>query len=153
MTALKASIASPKYPQRAAQRVGFKHRFPGRKIDQRCVGAVSVYQQNLFKAVIGNALGNVEAKGDEDFRFDMDRAGKVDMVEIQSIGDSGQDQYRLRRAAPRLQAHRFAQKDVNVQREVAAVLLCRRDREQYHFLCRDGIVHLRPGQTVVTVFS
>ena len=91
----------PKVSQCTAQRVGLKYSFAGDQIDQGCVRAVPVDQENLLKSMVGNAFRDVEAEGDEDVRFDVNCAGKVDMVEVQTVGDCWQNKDGLGRAASR----------------------------------------------------
>src|SRR5207248_704543 len=100
---------------------GFQHRLAGHEVDQRGVRAVAVDDQDLLEAVVGDALGNVQAEGDERFRFDVDRAGKVDVVQVEPVGDGGQHEHPVGGPAADLQADRLAQEQIDVQRQVPAV--------------------------------
>ena len=50
------------------------------QLDQRRIGPVAVDQQDLLEAVVGDALGDIEAEGDEDLRLDVHGAGEVDVM-------------------------------------------------------------------------
>ena len=66
--------------ERRAERVGAERRLAGDQVDQRLVRAVAVDDQDLLEAVVGDALRDVEAEGDERLRLDVDGAGEVDVV-------------------------------------------------------------------------
>src|SRR5262249_48656792 len=106
-----------------AQRPRGQNGLARHQVHERCVGAVPVDQQNLREAVVGDALGDVQAKSDESFRLDVDRARKVDVVQVQPISNGRQHQDPIRGPPPNLQADRLAKENVNVQWQVPAMLL------------------------------
>ena len=101
MISRNRSTASVDVVAGGAERVGLQRRAAGDEVDQRRVGAVAVDDEDLLEAVVGDALGDVQAEGDEDLRLDVDRAGEVDVVQVEPVGDRRQDQDAARaRAAP-----------------------------------------------------
>ena len=53
---------------------------------------MAVYNQDLLKAVVGHALGDVQAECDEYLWLDVDRAREIDVVQVQAVADRGQDE-------------------------------------------------------------
>ena len=82
-----------------------------------------VDDENLIKAVVGDRLGDVEAKGDEDLGFDMDRPGKIDVVPVEPVGHRRQHQHPVWRPTADFEAHLLAQENVDVERQTSAMLL------------------------------
>src|SRR5260370_14251042 len=114
---------------------------------------MAVDDEDLLETVVGDALGDVNAEGDEGFRFDMDGAGKVDVVQIQSVGDRGQHEDPVCGPAADLQTDRFAQEQIDIEREMLAVLFVRTGGQDDKLLGRNRVVHLGPGETVVAVLG
>src|SRR5208337_1787141 len=107
----------------------------------------------LLKAMVGDALGDVQAEGDEGFGLDVDGPRKVDVVQVQAIGNGRQHQHLVRSAPADFQADRFAQEQIDIQWQVLAVLFGRSCGQDDQLLGRNGVVHLDPGQAVVTVLG
>ena len=102
--------------------------------------------------MVGNALGHIEAEGDEHLGLDMDGAGEVDVVLIQPVRDRGQDQDTALCPPARLQTDRLGEEQVDVDRQMPAMLLGRSGWQNHDRLPGDGVVHLGPGQPVVAIF-
>ena len=48
---------------------------------------MTVDKEDLLEAVVGDALRDIAAEGDEGFGFDVDGAGEIDVVEVETIGE------------------------------------------------------------------
>ena len=82
-----------------------------------------VDEQDLLETVVGDAFGDVQAEGDEHFGFDVDRTGKVYVVQVEPVGDRRQDEYAVGDPPPQFMADRFDEERVRVQRKMLAMLL------------------------------
>ena len=114
---------------------------------------MAVDDQDLREAVIGHALGDVQAEGDEHVGLDVDRPREVDVVQVQAVGDRRQHQHLVRRPPADLEADRLAEEHVDVDRQVVAVLLGRAGRQDDQLLRGDRVVHLGPGQAIVAILG
>ena len=75
-----------------------------------------IHQENLLKAMIGDTLGDIQTEGDKDLRLNVDRAGEVDMMHIEAIGDRWQYQYLIWSTLAYLQTDRLGQKEIYIKR-------------------------------------
>ena len=101
--------------------------------------------------MVGDALCDVEAEGDEHLRLDVYGAGEVDVVPVQAVGYRRQHQHLVGGTAADLQTDGLGQQDVGVQGQMSAVLLGRSRGQDDEFLHGNGLVHLLPGEAVVAV--
>ncbi len=76
-----------------AKRLSGQNSLPSYQIHQRPIGPMTVHNKYLLEAVVCHTLRNVETESYEDLRLDVDCAWKVNVVQIQTIGNSWQDQY------------------------------------------------------------
>ena len=114
---------------------------------------MAIDDEDFLKTVVSDTLGDVQAEGDKDVRFNVDGAGEVDMVPVQPIGDWRKHEHLVSGAASDFQADRFAQEQIDVQRQVFAMLFGRCRGQDDQLLGGDRFVHLGPGQTVVAVLA
>jgi hypothetical protein len=89
---------------------------------------VAVDDRDALEAVVRDALGDVGAEVDEVLRLDVDRAGEVDVVQVEAVRDRRQDQDLVRRAPRQFLSDLLRQEHVGVERQVRPVLLQRPDR-------------------------
>ena len=90
-----------------AEGTGFERRPPGDDVDQRLVAAMAVDDQDFLETVVGDALSDVQAESDEYLGLDVDRPGEVDVMEVEPIGDGGEDEHALGVTPPQFQTDRL----------------------------------------------
>ena len=110
-----------------------------------------VDEQNFLETVIRDAFGNVRAEGYPHLRLNMDCAGKVDVVQIQPVGNRREHEHAIRRTPPDFQTDRLREKQIDIKWQVPPVLLGTASRQEHDFLHTDRVIHLRPGQPVVPI--
>ena len=74
--------------ERAADGRRLEHHPAGDQVDHRHVRAVAVDHGDPLEAVVGDALGHVHAEVDEVLGLDVDRAGEVEVVHVEPVGDA-----------------------------------------------------------------
>jgi hypothetical protein len=84
-------------------------------------------------------------------RADMDRAGKIDCMDVEAIGNGWCNQNTGRVAPACLQADTGCEQIVDVERQMPPVLLGRADREQDDLTQCNGLVHLGPGEVGIKI--
>ncbi len=133
--------------------IGLEVRPSCHEIEVGHVRAVTVEQNDLLEAVIGERLGDVEHHRHEVLVMAVDRAGEVHHVSGVAVTHDRQheDVFRGRPPGPIRDAQRAD--EIDIERQVMPMLLDRTAGDDAHLPLFDGIVDLGPGELFVTVLS
>jgi hypothetical protein len=135
-----------------ALRVGLEIRPPRHEIEVRHVRAVAVQEHDLFEAVIGQRLRDVEHVVHEMLEVVVDRAREVHHVPRVAVADGGEDEHLVGDCLPCASRDPRRADDVDVERQVGAVLLHGAAGYDADFPHLDGVVDLGPGELLVAIF-
>ena len=133
--------------------IGLQIRAPGDQIEVRHVGTVPVQQHDLLEAVVGERFRDVEHVIDEMLEVIIDRAGKIHDVPGVAVADRGQHQQFVRDQASGAVSDPGRADDIDIERQMRAVLFHRAARHDADLAHLDGVIDLRPGQLFVAKFS
>ena len=112
-----------------------------------------VQQNDLLEAVVGERLRDVEDMVDEVLKVVVDRAGKIHDVTGVAITDGGQHEQLVGHQPPGAVRDPGRADNIDIEREMRAVLFDRAARHDADLAQFDGVVDLRPGEFFVAEFS
>ena len=125
---------------------------PGRQIQGRSVGAVPVDDEDPPESVVGQAAADVLHVADEDVPIDGQGPVKIHVVGAVAVGDGGRQDRLLGDSGDGPLANLGAEPDVHVHREVGAVILVGRHRQDRHPVAAGRFLDLMPDHLGKPVF-
>ena len=114
------------------------------------MGAVAIEEDDLFKAVVGQAFADIDIAFDKVLPIDVNGAGKVHDVGGVAVDKRRHDQHVVGDAFGRLFGHAARADDIDIHRQVGSVLFGRTDGHDDDFFGRDGLVDIGPSQFFIT---
>src|SRR5215469_3041347 len=112
---------------------------------------MTVNNGDPLESVICKALADVETNPDEMVVPDVHGSGIIERMNVVAVGNLRCHQHDFRSAPAGLHAHTVADKVVDVERQMRAVLFGRTNGQQDHLAQRNRLVDLRPGQIAVNI--
>ena len=123
------------------------------EVQVRHIGAVAIEQDDFFKAVIGQRARDIEHMLHKVLKVIVDRARKVHHVAGVTVGHDRQHQYLFGCPFPCSGCDSAGTDQVDIQRQMRTVLLNGSTGQDADFTEVDGVIDLRPGEFLVSVFG